>query len=122
MFEEIGDGPQLAESPDFTERTCRCGARIPAGRSCLTVRRVPESLVQLFSSARFCSLPCVRAFFLEELGRRESLMPATDPRVPDDLRWTYLSLAGEFSRLIDGWALRLRSAGGLSASFVRRSW
>lgn len=122
MFEEIGNGPVLAESPDFTNRICRCGTPIPAGRSCLTVRRVPESLAQLLASARFCSLPCVRAYFLEELGRREATAAPGDSQVPDDLRWTYLSLAGDFARLIDDWALRLRSSGGLGHSYLRRIW
>ena len=108
MFEERGGGPELVEVSGPAERACRCGTKIPAQRRSLAVRNAPESVMRLLRDARFCSLPCVRAYFLEELARQETDATPADPQVLDDFRWTYLSLAGEFGRIVDVWARRLR--------------
>jgi hypothetical protein len=105
-----GETPAIHESYEPTDRTCRCGTKIRASQTAYEVRRVPPRLVRVFDGVGFCSLPCIRAYFLERLEEVDSMESADGDRLSVELRVTYDTLSAEFARLIDQWAFRLRKS------------
>lgn len=64
--------PLPQDSPLFQTHACIavqrwCGARIPPGRTAFGVTFIPQSLEDLFRGGLFCSVVCIRAFWLEPL-------------------------------------------------------
>jgi hypothetical protein len=57
-----------------TERPgrCRCGTHLIVGTPTYFYRYLPQPLVPLLGSERFCGIPCVHAFLLEALEFSDS--------------------------------------------------
>ena len=109
---EDGAAPKICERTSHGPISCRCGVRIPKGGRHLEVEGLPASAAGLFRGLGFCSLPCVRAFYLETLSALEGLdSPAAETMV-SDLRETYIRLASSFAKMLGeqrtGWFAEFR--------------
>ncbi len=82
---------------------CGCGTRIPPGDSYLRVEGLPPSQRGPFEGRTFCSLACLREFYLETLSVLEAMDTPESQAVVSDLRATYLELGATFSRLLRDW-------------------
>lgn len=71
----------------------------------LEVVGLAESLQELFENRAFCSLGCVRAYFLETLNGLERLETPEGESLISDLRASYLYLASAFAALLEEWNL-----------------
>lgn len=99
--------PDDGVAPTIRERTsdgpiaCRCGTRIPKGGRHLEVGGLPPSAGGLFRGLGFCSLGCIRAFYLETLSALEGLDSPSAETMVSDLRETYIHLASSFAKMLD---------------------
>jgi len=78
---------------------CRCGTRIVKGGRGIRVLGLPSELEAMFRGEVFCSPPCVRATFLEDLSVLESLTTAEAERQIIGLRDVYVHLSSSFAKL-----------------------
>lgn len=102
------EAARVIETSAPSDRRCRCGNRLAAGRTAFGVTAVPGALVPLFDREVFCSMGCVRAYFLEELAILESIATPESESQLDGLRLMYRYLVASLERLIDEWHVALR--------------
>ena len=107
----MGDDPgiQRGKAAAIVRRTaatavrCRCGTTVPPGDSFFEVVGLPPAQEGPFEGQSFCSLACLRAFYLETMSILEGLDSPEAQEVVTDLRATYLELSATFSRMLDEW-------------------
>lgn len=92
--------PQLVERSSAQERVCRCGTRIGVRGIAIEVVGLSGALPGLFEGQAFCSLRCVRAFFLETLSILDGLDTIEGETLISDLHATYAKLASAFATLV----------------------
>lgn len=106
---------RIVERVSSTDSTCRCGTQLKPGSRVREVEGLPEELQVFLRGEVFCSLRCVRAFFLETLRTLEHLDSPAAELVVTDLRAIYFKTALAF-------ALVLRQASeGTSGSTTQRN-
>lgn len=85
------------------ERICRCGTLIRPRQSQYVVADLPSSLQGLFDGRTFCSVACVRAFFLEALSEIDRIYTPAGEALVSDLRATYVKLVSVFLDFVEEW-------------------
>ena len=100
MGPERSRPPRVISRADTADHRCRCGVRLAAGATYLQLSGVSERLVGIFSEQRFCSMGCLRAFFLETLAELEVFDTAKAEVVVSDLRYAYADLAAAFASVL----------------------
>lgn len=93
--------PRLIQVPPAGGMRCRCGTRSGPDRWFLKLVHLPESVASLFADEVFCSVPCVRARFLETLCDLDRLDTPSVDDVVSDLRTTYLKFAATFAVILE---------------------
>jgi len=95
-----GEAPRIVQRTCSENVTCRCGTHVAAGRGHFDVEGLPEPVVDIFRGQSFCSTPCVRASFLENLSVLEGLDTPKAEALVLDLREMYLQLAASFAKIL----------------------
>lgn len=95
--------PSLEERPLEAAQQCRCGSRMERSDIAFRLKGTSQRMADLFQEQEFCSMQCVRAFFLESLSTLDALEAQGVEDLVSDLRDTYAALAREFSTIVDDW-------------------
>jgi len=82
------------------EEVCRCGTRIPPGTPILGVADWHPTVARLLDGRPFCSVACVRAWFLESLSELDALDTRENEKLVLDLRSVFIDLALAFVELM----------------------
>jgi len=104
--------PDSHHTPELTRRaprdseTCRCGTRLGTQPLLIEVTNLTPALSPLFRGQTFCSVSCLRAFFLESLTLLDGIDTPVGEAQVSDLRATYADLALAFAELLEDWSLR----------------
>ena len=91
------------------EQVCRCGTRIAPGTRVIGVVDSSPTISGMLDGLAFCSLRCIRAWFLETLNELDALATPENERIVFDLRSAFVELALAFVVAVDS-----RSDSGLS--------
>ena len=78
---------------------CRCGTRLPPGSSILTVADWHPTVARLLKDQSFCSVACLRAWFLESLNELDALDTPENESLVLDLRSVFIDLVLAFADL-----------------------
>ena len=95
--------PHVADRKSTGEGACRCGTRIASGHNFLEVVDLRPTLSTIIDSQKFCSVACVRAWFLERLNEFDQLDTPENEQVVTDLRTTFAELAAAFAAVLANW-------------------
>ena len=82
------------------EQVCRCGRRIPPGTPILGVADWHPTVARILDGRPFCSVSCVRAWFLESLSELDALDTRENEELVTDLRSVFVDLALAFVELM----------------------
>ena len=84
---------RIRERPSTTEGSCRCGTRIARGDRIFGISGPNPSVATLLDGRPFCSISCIRAWFLETLNELDAIDTPVNERTVVDLRSTFVDLA-----------------------------
>jgi hypothetical protein len=93
--------PRLVQETATRSQVCRCGSRIEPGSTTFRVLDGAGAPLELVGAESFCSVPCVRATFLETLSVLEGLDTPGAEAIVTDLRVTYVHLVSTFASIIE---------------------
>jgi len=82
------------------EQVCRCGRRISPGSPIFGVEDWHSSVTRLLNGRPFCSVSCIRAWFLESLSELDVLDTTENEALVTDLRSVFVDIAFAFVELM----------------------
>ena len=94
-------GPELVEGPASMDFVCRCGTKVAHGRPSFRVVDSRWSIARMLDGVTFCSVGCLRAWFLECLEAFDQIDTEEGQSYVTDLRLAHAELAAVFASVVD---------------------
>lgn len=94
-------GPELVEGSASADYVCRCGTKVPCGAPSFRIVDSRWSLSRMFDDLSFCSIRCIRAWFLECLNEFETIDTEESQSYVTDLRLAHAELASVFATVLE---------------------